>query len=63
MSKPVLWAELSWEQITDLRDRQLDMVIFPVGATEQHALHLPVGMVFPLKQVFRYCQRYLTGVL
>lgn len=44
MSKPVLWEELSWEQIANLRDSGMDLVILPVGATEQHALHLPVGV-------------------
>lgn len=41
---PVLWEELTWEQITELRDTGMNMVILPVGATEQHALHLPVGV-------------------
>ena len=44
MSKPVLWEELTWEQITALRDRGMNTVILPIGATEQHALHLPVGV-------------------
>jgi creatinine amidohydrolase len=44
MSKPVLWEELSWEQIANLRDSGMDLVILPVGATEQHALHLPIGV-------------------
>ncbi|PSB35704.1 creatininase family protein [Stenomitos frigidus] len=44
MSKPVLWEELTWEQITELRDRGMNTVILPIGATEQHALHLPVGV-------------------
>lgn len=43
-SKPLLWEELTWEQIDTLRDRGIDMVILPVGATEQHSLHLPVGV-------------------
>jgi len=43
-SLPVLWEELTWEQITVLRETGMDMVILPVGATEQHALHLPVGV-------------------
>ncbi len=43
-SKPVLWEELTWEQITQLCDRGVDLVILPIGATEQHALHLPVGV-------------------
>lgn len=44
MSKPVLWEELNWEQIAHLRDTDIDLVILPVSATEQHALHLPVGV-------------------
>lgn len=42
--RPVLWEELTWEQITALRDGGMNLVILPVGATEQHALHLPVGV-------------------
>ena len=42
--QPVLWDELTWEQITALRDSGTNMVILPIGATEQHALHLPVGV-------------------
>jgi creatinine amidohydrolase len=42
--QPLLWDELTWEQITELRQQGMDMVILPVGATEQHALHLPVGV-------------------
>lgn len=40
----MLWEELSWEQIANLRDSGIDLVILPVGATEQHSLHLPVGV-------------------
>jgi creatinine amidohydrolase len=42
--KPVLWDELSWEEIAAIRDSGMDMVILPVGATEQHGLHLPTGV-------------------
>ncbi len=42
--QPVLWEELTWEQITALREDGMTMVILPVGATEQHGLHLPVGV-------------------
>ncbi len=42
--EPVLWEELSWEQIAAIRDAGTDMVILPVGATEQHGLHLPTGV-------------------
>ena len=41
---PVRWEERSWEQIGQLRDDGVDMVILPVGATEQHGLHLPTGV-------------------
>lgn len=44
MNSPILWDELTWEQIAQLRDRGKDLVILPVGATEQHSLHLPVGV-------------------
>ncbi len=43
-SQPVLWSELTWDAIAKLRDSGMNMVILPVGATEQHALHLPVGV-------------------
>lgn len=42
--QPLLWEELTWEQITELRETGMNMVILPIGATEQHALHLPVGV-------------------
>lgn len=41
---PVRWEEQSWEQIAQIRDAGIDMVILPVGATEQHGLHLPTGV-------------------
>lgn len=44
MCAPILWDELTWEQIEKLRDDDKDLVILPVGATEQHSLHLPVGV-------------------
>ncbi len=42
--KPVRWDELTWEEIAALRDSGVDMVILPVGATEQHGRHLPTGV-------------------
>lgn len=41
---PVLWEELTWEEIAALVDGGMDMAILPVGATEQHGPHLHVGM-------------------
>lgn len=43
-NQPILWEELTWEEIAAMRDRGMNMTILPVGATEQHALHLPVGV-------------------
>ncbi|MEO1751267.1 creatininase family protein [Thiofaba sp. EF100] len=41
---PVRWAELRWEDIAALPPAGIDMAILPVGATEQHGPHLPVGV-------------------
>jgi creatinine amidohydrolase len=43
-SKPVLWEELTWEQISGLPASGINLAILPIGATEQHGLHLPVGV-------------------
>ncbi len=43
MGMPVLWNELTWVQIDELR-KQNDIVIFPIGATEQHGFHCPTGV-------------------
>jgi creatinine amidohydrolase len=40
---PVLWETLSWTQVRDLRGAGEELVILPVGATEQHGPHLPLG--------------------
>jgi len=42
--KPVLWADLTWEEIRAMRADGVDMVIFPIGSTEQHGPHLPLGV-------------------
>lgn len=43
-TKPLLWAELTWEEIAELRKRPMDMVIFPIGSTEQHGPHLTLNV-------------------
>ncbi|MEW6445003.1 MAG: creatininase family protein [Pseudomonadota bacterium] len=43
-SPPVRWAEKSWEEIAALPACGIDMAILPVGATEQHGPHLPLGV-------------------
>lgn len=39
---PLLWGELSSPEIRQLQAGGIDMVILPVGSTEQHGAHLPV---------------------
>ncbi|MEW6268191.1 MAG: creatininase family protein [Thermodesulfobacteriota bacterium] len=41
-ARPLLWQELTWPEIAALRDAGMDMVILPVGSTEQHGPHLAV---------------------
>lgn len=38
--RPLLWQEMTWPEIAALRDGGMDMVILPVGSTEQHGPHL-----------------------
>jgi len=41
----VRWADLTWEGIRDLRAGDgMDMVLFPIGSTEQHGPHLPLNV-------------------
>jgi creatinine amidohydrolase len=42
--KPLLWQNLTWEEIASLRRAGMDLCLLPVGATEQHGPHLGVGM-------------------
>lgn len=42
--QPVLWSQLTWEEIGRLPAEGRDAVILPVGATEQHGPHLGTGM-------------------
>ncbi len=41
--KPVLWAELSWPEMEKVL-ASTDTVLLPVGSTEQHGRHLPLGV-------------------
>ncbi|MEJ2061274.1 MAG: creatininase family protein [Gammaproteobacteria bacterium] len=43
-NSPIRWEELSWEDLAALREHGMDTVILPVGATEQHGRHLPLGV-------------------
>ncbi len=40
----MLWSSMTWEEIAQLRDRGMDAVLLPVGATEQHGPHLTTSV-------------------
>jgi creatinine amidohydrolase len=40
---PVLWERLTWTGVRDLAAAGQDLAIVPIGATEQHGPHLPLG--------------------
>ena len=42
--RPLLWSNLTWEEIRQLANSGLALCLLPVGATEQHGPHLGVGM-------------------
>src|SRR5271166_5017983 len=41
---PVLWENLTWQEIGALAASGCELALLPVGATEQHGPHLGVGM-------------------
>ncbi len=43
-SAPLLWENLTWEEIGALASSGVELALLPVGATEQHGPHLAVGM-------------------
>jgi creatinine amidohydrolase len=62
MSKPVRWADLTWEQIGALRESGMDMVLFPIGSTEQHGPHLPLNVDTTLAEAVGSAVSEATGV-
>jgi len=61
-NKPLLWAELTWEQIAAMRTENIDMVIFPIGSTEQHGPHLPLNVDTLCAEVIAHAVSSQTGV-
>lgn len=43
--KALLWEEMKWPEIKEYL-KECDIVLLPIGATEQHGLHLPCGTDF-----------------
>lgn len=62
MTKPLLWAELTWEQIRAMRAEKVDMVIFPIGSTEQHGPHLPLNVDTMSAELVAHAVSARTGV-
>lgn len=42
-AQPLLWEKQTWSRLQQLREQGDELVILPVGATEQHGPHLPVN--------------------
>lgn len=42
--RPLLWENLTWEEVGRLREAGMNLCLLPVGATEQHGPHLGTGM-------------------
>jgi creatinine amidohydrolase len=61
-AKPLLLDELSHPQVKSLIARGMEMVMLPVGAVEQHSLHLPLNVDFLLAQEIARGVSALTGV-
>lgn len=42
--KPIFLELLAWPEIAEMREKNGGLLMLPMGATEQHGPHLPVGM-------------------
>jgi creatinine amidohydrolase len=42
--EPVLWAKHSWPQLEEMASQAPQMVIWPLGTTEQHGRHMPTDV-------------------
>jgi len=60
--KPILWAQMSWEEVRDLRAGGMDMAILPVGSTEQHGPHLTLNVDTLCAEVVAGAVSARTGV-
>ncbi len=60
--KPVLWEELTWEIVRDMRTDGVDIVLFPIGSTEQHGPHLPLNVDTLCAQTVAHAVSARTGV-
>lgn len=42
-AEPLIWERITWRNLQQLRSAGQELVVIPVGATEQHGPHLPVS--------------------
>ncbi|HMB95172.1 MAG TPA: creatininase family protein [Tepidisphaeraceae bacterium] len=61
-AKPIVWDDLTWPEIAKHRDGGGDMVLLPLGATEQHGPHLPVNVDSIFAESFCLYASAKTGV-
>jgi creatinine amidohydrolase len=62
MSKPVIFDELSHPQVKHLIESGMNMAILPVGAVEQHSLHLPLNVDYLIAREIALRVSAATGV-
>lgn len=60
--QPVLLENLAWPEIATLREQNGGLLLLPLGATEQHGPHLPVGMDTLLAEAVCHAASERTGV-
>ena len=60
--KPVLWEELTWEIVRDMRADGVDIVLFPIGSTSQHGPHLPLNVDTLCAETVAHAVSVRTGV-
>jgi creatinine amidohydrolase len=59
---PVILENLAWPEIAELREKNGGLLMLPMGATEQHGPHLPVGMDTLLVEKICEAASSMTGV-
>ncbi len=61
--KPIFLEHLAYPEIAELREKNGGLLMLPMGATEQHGPHLPVGMDTLLVEKVCAAASARTGVL
>ncbi len=59
---PIAWDRLTWLEIQSMIGQGTDLVLLPLGATEQHGPHLPVNVDSVFAQSFCAYASARTGV-